>query len=223
MPPYRKIKRNYSKPFFSNRRRGLAGMPLLLTFLSVLATIGGLLVVAWVFRVDVTMAVDEFMGTPRPTATLPANQYAQRGFGAFLDGQLKSAREDFDRALDQRPDDINYLYEYGQILIELDDYDMAVAIGDHAIEVADSDARGYALKARALMWSDPASAIPVAVSGLEHDPDFAHLHAALAVAYTNIGRYAEGLQRGIHATELDPLNAFAHQRLLHSTNLYRPE
>ncbi len=211
MPHYRKIKRNYSKPFFGNRRRGLAGMPLLVTLLTILATICALLAVAWVFRVEVEMAANEFMGTPRPTATLLANQYAQRGFSAFIDGQLKTAIEDFERALEQRPDDIDYLYESGQILIELDDYDLAAAHGDSAIELDEYDVRGYALKARALMWSDPGSAIPVAVSGLEHDPDFAPLHAALAVAYTNIGRYAEGLQRGIRATELDPLNAFAHR------------
>ena len=75
------------------------------------------------------------------------------------------------------------------------------------------DPRGYALKARALMWSDPGAAIPAAVSGLEHGPEFAPLHAALAIAYTNIGRYSEGLQRGIRATEIDPLDAFSHRAL----------
>ncbi len=211
MPPYRKIKRNYSKPFFGKRRRGLAGAPILLILSLALAAIGSFLLFGWVFRIEVETAVNEFMGTPRPTATLPSSQYAQRGFSLYLEGKLEEALADFERARAQRPNDVNYLYEHGQILIELDEYEMAAAIGDQAIEAAPEDPRGYALKARALMWSDPGSAIPVAVSGLEQDADFAPLHAALAVAYTNIGRYAEGLQRGIRATELDPLNAFAHR------------
>ncbi|MCY3778907.1 MAG: tetratricopeptide repeat protein [Chloroflexi bacterium] len=213
MPPYRKIKRNYSKPFFGRRRRGLAGAPILLVLSIMLAGLGALFVIGWFFRIEVEIAVNEFMGTPRPTATLPSNQYAQRGFALYLDGKLEEALADFDRALEQRPNDVNYLFEYGQILIELDEYERAASTGDDAIEVAPTDPRGYALKARALMWSDPGSAIPVAVSGLEFDPDYAPLHAALAVAYTNIGRYAEGLQRGIRATELDPLSAFAHRAL----------
>lgn len=211
MPTYRKIKRNYSKPFFGRRRRGFTGAPILLFLSAVLAAIGTLLVAGWVFRIEVETAVNELMGTPRPTATLPSLQYAHRGFSHYLEGELEEALADFARALAQRPKNIDYLYEYGQILIELDDYAMAVAIGERAIEVAPTDARGYALKARALMWSDPGSAIPVAVTGLEYNPDYAPLHAALAVAYTNIGRYAEGLQRGIRATELDPLSAFAHR------------
>ncbi len=211
MPPYRKIKRNYGKPFFGRRRRGLAGAPVLLVLSAMLAAIGILLVAGWVFRIEVETTVNEFLGTPRPTATLPSSQYAQRGFSRFLEGELEAARMDFEFALTQRPKDIDYLYEYGQILIELDEYEMAAAIGERAIEAAEEDHRGHALKARALMWSDPGSAIPAAVTGLEKNPDFAPLHAALAVAYTNIGRYAEGLQRGIRATELDPLNAFAHR------------
>ena len=149
------------------------------------------------------------MGTPRPTPTLQANQYAQRGFARFLDGQLGDALQDFELAVGQRPNDIGYLYEYGIILLESGNDQLAAEIGDRAIAAAPTDARGYALKARALMWRDAGSAIPVAVSGLEHSPDFAPLHAALAIAYTNIGRYAEGLQRGIQATELDPLDSFA--------------
>lgn len=210
MPTYRKINRDYRRPFFG-KRRGLGSSPILLALAILLAGIGITLVGAWLFRSEVEATVNEFRGTPRPTPTLPSSQYAQRGFSHFLEGQLDGALADFERALDQRPREINYLYEYGRILIERDDYATAAEIGDRAIVAAPTDARGYALKARALMWSDPGSAIPVAVSGLELDPDFAPLHAALAVAYTNIGRYAEALQRGIMATELDPLNAFAHR------------
>ena len=154
-----------------------------------------------------------FLGLERPEPTLFPGQRAQQGITLYIDGKVEEALAEFEIAVDQRPDNINYLYEYGRILIEMDNFELAAEIGDRAKEAAPSDPRGYALKARALMWSDPGAAIPVAVSGLDHGPEFAPLHAALAIAYTNIGRYSEGLQRGIRATELDPLDAFSHRAL----------
>ena len=52
---------------------------------------------------------------------------------------------------------------------------------------------------------------PAGCLRLDENPNFAPLHAALAIAYTNIGRYADGLQRGNRAIELDPLDSFAHR------------
>lgn len=146
-----------------------------------------------------------------PTPTLFASQHAEKGMNLYTSGDVNTALVEFKLAIEQRPDDIDYLYEYGKLLIETGDFDGAVPYGERAIQVAPDDVRGYALKARALMWSDPGTAIPTAVSGLEINPNFAPLHAALSVAYTNIGRYAEGLQRGIRAVELDPLDAFTHR------------
>ncbi len=209
MTPYRKIKRNYRRQFFSDRRRRFSGISLLLLLLFLACVIGATFAFGYVFRGEVEATVNEFMGTPRPTPTLQANQYAQRGFAHFREGKLDEALSNFELAIKQRPHNVAYLYEYGIILLEAGNDQKAAEIGDDAIAAAADDARGYALKARALMWRDPGAAIPVAVSGLELNPDFAPLHAALAIAYTNIGRYAEGLQRGIQATELDPLDSFA--------------
>ncbi len=209
MTPYRKINRNYRRQFFSDRRRRFSGISLLLLLLFLACVIGATFAFGYFYRGEVEATVNEFMGTPRPTPTLQANQYAQRGFAHFRDGKLDEALSDFELAVTQRPQNVAYLYEYGIILLEAGDDQTAAEIGDRAIAAAPADARGYALKARALMWRDPGSAIPVAVSGLELNPDFAPLHAALAIAYTNIGRYAEGFQRGIRATELDPLDSFA--------------
>ena len=211
MKSYRQIKRNYHKPFFSNRRRGLSGKPLLLSVLTLSVAVIALSGIALVFSDELAMSVNAFMGTPRPTATLPANEYAMRGIDFYAAGHLDAAGQQLALAATQRPNDIDYLYEYGKILLELDDFEGAALVGDRAIAAAPNDERGYALKARALMWSDPGAAIPLAVSGLENNPDSAPLHAVLAVAYTQIGRYAEGLQRGYRATELDPLDAFAHR------------
>lgn len=210
MKPNQKIKRSYSKPFFSSRRRGLSGLPLFLFVLLMVSMIVGLILLTWQNYDQMRYMVQNALGIA-PTPTPLASEHARRGITRYNAGQVEAARADFELAVGQRPDDINYLYEYGRILIELDQYDEAVPIGDRAIDAAPDDARGYALKARALMWSDPGTAIPIAVSGLEIDPGFAPLHAALAIAYTRIGRYAEGLQRGIRATELDPLDSFAHR------------
>jgi len=212
MPPYRKIKRNYNKPFFSNRRRGLSGVPLLLFTLAIISATVGMLAVAFASRDDIDYAARGLPGLARATATLYPSQHAQQGITLYTEGKVEEALAEFELAVAQRPDNIDYLYEFGRILIELDDFDRAVEIGDLAIAAApDDDPRGHALKARALMWSDPGAAIPLAVSGLERDADFAPLHAALAIAYTNIGRYSEGYQRGLLATQLDPLDSFSHR------------
>ena len=210
MKPNQKIKRSYSKPFFSRRRRGLSGLPLVLFALLMVSMIAGLILLTWQNYDQMQYMVQNALGIA-PTPTLLASERAWQGITQYNAGQVETARAEFELAVEQRPDDINYLYEYGRVLIELDQYDEAVLIGDRAIDAAPDDVRGYALKARALMWSDPGTAIPIAVSGLEIDPGFAPLHAALAIAYTRIGRYAEGLQRGIRAIELDPLDSFAHR------------
>lgn len=210
MKPNQRIKRRYDQPFFSSRRRGLSGWSLLAFALLMNALIFGLIFLT-AQNYEQLQHLALRLIDAAPTATLYPSEYAQQGITLYNAGQVDEALLEFEQAVAQRPDDVDYLYEYGRILIELDEYDRAVPVGDRAIAAAPDDARGYALKARALMWSDPGSAIPTAVSGLEHSPGFAPLHAALAVAYTNIGRYAEGLQRGIRATELDPLDSFAHR------------
>lgn len=210
MRPNHKIKRDYNKPFFSNRKRGLSGVPLFLFGLVIGGIIVGLLfIVTQQYDKMQYMALDALGIAPTPT--LFASQHGEKGLQLYNEGRIDEALKEFEIAVQQRPDDIDYLYEYGKILIELDRYDDAVPIGDRAIQVAPDDVRGYALKARSLMWSDPGTAIPTAVTGLEINPNYAPLHAALAVAYTNIGRYAEGLQRGITAIDLDPLSAFSHR------------
>ena len=205
MKPSQKIKRDYKKPFFSSRRRGLSGIPLLIFALVISGISGGFILLTYT-------NYEQVLQTLRGEAPTPfASEQARQGIALYNAGQVDAALAQFELAVGQQPNNINYLYEYGRILIELDRYDEAAPHGDRAIEMAPDDVRGYALKARALMWSDPGTAIPVAVSGLEIDPNFAPLHAALAIAYTRVGRYAEGLQRGMRAVELDALDSFAHR------------
>ena len=144
-----------------------------------------------------------------PSATPYASTLAERGMDAYSTGNVEQAAVLLGQAVKQQPDTVAYLYEYGKLLIDLDRGTEAIPLADHAMEVAPDDPRGYALKATALMWDDPADAIPIAVNGLETDTDFAPLHAALAVAYTQIGRYQEALTQAQRAIELDPMDVNA--------------
>ena len=210
MAHYRKINRSRKRPFFSQRRRGLSGIPLLIYTATIIGICVGLLALTFFYYDEMQGAALNLLGWA-PTPTLYPSQHAERGIERYNEGKLEEAVAELALAWEQRPDDVDYIYEYGRALIEADQYALADELGDRAIAAAPDDPRGYALKARAIMWSDPGSAIPVAVSGLERDANFAPLHAALAVAYTNIGRYADGYESGLRATLLDPLDPFAHR------------
>ena len=102
-----------------------------------------------------------------------ASDRASLGAQYYAEGNVEAAVRELEQAVRQQPENINYLYEYGNMLIESDRSEEAAVVGNQAIEVAPNDVRGYALKARALMWSDPAVAIPTAVTGLEINQNFA--------------------------------------------------
>lgn len=146
-----------------------------------------------------------------PTATPFASDMATLGAERYGRGDLAGAAAAFEQAVRAQPNTVSYLYEYGKVLIELDREEESIPLADKIISLAPNDPRGYALKATALMWADPAAAIPIAVNGLEANADFAPLHSALAIAYTNIGRYQEGLVRAQRAVDLAPLDANAHR------------
>ncbi|MBZ0285784.1 MAG: tetratricopeptide repeat protein [Anaerolineae bacterium] len=214
------IKRDYSQPFFSTRRRRRnTGRTLFIFGL----LMGGFLVFFFTqFSRLQLMALDAVGMAPTPTPF--ASWYAEQGYNYYLQGKLESAASAFAQAVNQQPDNINYLYEYGRLLIELDrqadtslgrslsDAELASQLGDQAITAAPNDVRSFTLKAKALVWmSDSASAIPIALRGIEIDPNFAPLLAVLARAYTDIGRYQQGLDYGFNAVEADPMNADAHR------------
>ena len=137
MKPYRKIKRNYSKPFFSTRRRGLYGIPLLLFTLAIVSTTVGLIAVAYLSPIVAFNTTSRgYLGLERPEPTLFPGQHAQQGITLYIDGKVEEALAEFEIAVDQRPDNINYLYEYGRILIEVNNFELAAEIGDRAIEAA---------------------------------------------------------------------------------------
>ncbi len=214
------IKRDYSQPFFSSRRRSrVTGR--FLFFYGLL--IGGFLVFVSAQFGKLQMVALDAIGLA-PTATAFASTWATRGYDMFLQGKMEEAAAAYAQAVSQEPDNINYLYEYGRTLIELDrpannaqnrpksDSELASELGDHAIEVAPQDVRSYTLKAKSLVWLDDSqSAIPLALKGYELNSNFAPLLAVLARAYTDIGRYQQGLDYGAAAVDADPKNVDAHR------------
>ncbi|MCL4251208.1 MAG: tetratricopeptide repeat protein [Anaerolineae bacterium] len=195
------IKRDYSQPFFGNRRRRRGFWRFLLLYI--------LGIVAFLFFVDSQfprlqmMALSAIGQAPEPTPF--ASQLATDGLEAFRQGNIKTAAQLLERAVAQQPTNIDYLYEYGRMLIENEQYTEAVDIGRRGVEAAPGDPRGYAIEARAMDYAgDSANAIPVAQAGLQIDRYFSPLHTALAGAYNSISRYQQALDAGEEAVRLDP-------------------
>lgn len=197
------IRRDKNKTLFGGRRRGF---PIRLVILTIFLA-GGFVTLAMSQRDTIQIRALEVFGLA-PTATPFASDLATRGSALFQNGDIAGALRLFEEAIIQRPDDVNYLYEYGQLLIENEQDSLVLPIAERAIALAPQDPRGYALKGRALMWSDPSGAIQAAIQGIDIDPTFAPLYAVQSVAFTNLGRWQEGLRNAQRAYELDPQDIF---------------
>ena len=202
------IKRDYSQPFFSGRRRRHGIWRWLLLYVIVIG--GFLFFVDSNFSTLQLMALDAVGQAPPPTPY--ASDLANEGMADFTAGDLQGARDLFQRAVMQQPQNVDYLYEYGHILIEMGSEDEslfpeAIQIGEQAIQANPNDPRGYAIKARAMDLSgDSANAVPVGQAGLQVDRNFAPLYTALSGAYRSIDRYDVALQSAETAIEKDPLD-----------------
>ena len=207
------IKRDYSQPFFTDRRRRRGIWRWLLLY--VVLILGFLFFVDSNFSTLQLMALDAVGQAPPPTPF--ASDLANEGMSKFASGDLASARDLLQHAVMQQPENIDYLYNYGRVLIELgvDDnsiYPEAVQIGEQAIQANPNDPRGYAIKARAMdLNGDSANAVPVGQAGLQVDRNFAPLHTALSSAYRDIDRYDVSLQEAENAISIDPNDPDAHR------------
>ena len=197
-----RIQRDYSRPLFTQRKRTNPW-----TILMLGVVIGGILVFISLQFDQLQLNTLEAIGMA-PTSTPFASDLASEGMMYFQAGDLENALEMMDTAVKQQPDNINYLFEYGWLLIENDRTEEALSVAEHAIRVAPNDARSYALKGRALMWDNPSEAILASIQGTDIDPNFAPLLAIQGVAYTNLGRWQEGIRQSRRAIELDPVDAF---------------
>jgi tetratricopeptide (TPR) repeat protein len=192
-----------NKPLFGGRRRGF---PIRLTLLTIFLAVG-FVVLAMNQRDTIQIRALEVFGMA-PTPTAFASDLATRGSALFQNGDIAGALRLFEEALVQRPDDVNYLYEYGQLLIENEQDGEVLPFAERIIALAPLDPRGYALKGRALMWTDPSGAIQASIQGIDIDPNFAPLYSVQGVAFTNLGRWQEGLRNAQRAYELDPQDIF---------------
>lgn len=200
-----RINRNYNQAFFNKRRRS-SGRLIFIGFMLALILLIPLFTY-WQYDLIQLQTLGAIGFAP--TATPFAADRAMQAQSAYNRGAVEEAARLYGMAVTQQPENLDYLYEYGKVLIEVDRNAEAEQLGDRLIQLASQDPRGYALKANSMVWSDPASAIPIAITGTELGVPFAPLNAALAVAYTNIGRYQEAIQRGDLAIRIDPGDASA--------------
>jgi len=194
------IKRNYQEPFFRPRRK----RHFVRNFFVALLLVGA--AVAFVLSqpelvVSTAMTILGPETTPTP---LPAD-LATAALDFYRTGQLEEAAALLQQASTQSPDNVDYLYEYGMILIDLDEPEPAEELGRQILSLDPNDPRGYALRARAMVWQgNTNAALPVALAGIDINPGFAPLHAAVSRAFTAEGRLREAQESGLRAIELAP-------------------
>lgn len=199
------IRRSYAQSFYRKRRQ--TNLLMIVTLLTSIAAI--VAVASSQFDRLQASALQSVGMAPLPTAF--AGEYAQLAAEKFVRGDLEGARADYAKAVAQQPTNVSYLYEYGGVLLELAEADMAVTVADQAIAADANDVRGYALKANALAWEDPGGAIPVAKQGVYIDPNYSPLYAAMTIAYNNLSFYTLALENGQKAIALDPNNPGAYR------------
>ncbi|MGB7342117.1 MAG: tetratricopeptide repeat protein [Phototrophicaceae bacterium] len=144
---------------------------------------------------------------PETTPTPLPGQLAQQADALFTQGDLEGAAEIWERVIGMRYDSVDYLYEYGMLLIDLDDERNGYAtraeqFAQDILELDPNDPRGYALRARALAWmGNSGLALTVARAGIDISPTFAPLYEALSRAHIGEGNLREGQEAGILAIE----------------------
>lgn len=196
------VRRNYRDRFFRDKRKP----SVLRRFLIVLVLIiiaGG--IAFWQQEMVIATAYDMF--GPEVTPTPLPGELAQDAQDMFWVGDLEAAADIWERVITMRPDSVDYLYEYGMILIDLDDgrngnADRALEFAMSIIDIDPNDPRGYALRARGLVWTDNSGlAVTVAQAGIDIADDFAPLYAALSRAYIGEDELRSGQEMGLQAIE----------------------
>lgn len=196
------IKRDYSQPFFRERKRHTFRNVLIAGILGMLIGLGVLS--QWTVVEQVADTLTGNLPTPTP---LPSD-LATRAAALIQSGDLITAEELLGKAVEERPENIAYLYEYGRLLIDIGRYEEAYDLGLRIVDLNARDVRGFALEASSLIWQgQPSSAIPIALSGLELNPRFTLLYATLTRSYVETSRWGEGLDMAERGLSIDPNNA----------------
>lgn len=209
------IQRNYSQSFFAPRRRRSWTRYVFMFSLLVGVALG--VIALNLERIEAT-AMD-MMGLG-PTPTPFPSELAMQASVLMIEGDLAGAAALFEQVIAQRPSDVDYLYEYGRLQLELGDTQRALDLALACQQADPRDPRGFALQAEALVLAgDAASAIPVALTGLTLADNYAPLYAALSRAYTDSGRLADGIDAGLRAVEANPLDSDARRAYAYALNL----
>lgn len=210
------IRRDYSTPMFSARRRKRGGGRWFFLLL-ILLSAGG--VAVYLQRDTLQAWVSETLMGQAPVPTISAMDYANQAMTLYVSGDMAGAATQFEAAIAMRPDNLDFQYEYGLILIEMTEYDRAIEVADAAILSSPFDPRGYALKSRALVWSGNSSeALAVGLRGMEVDSRYSPLLSALARAYVGVANLRAAIEHAELAIEADPLNADAYRSYSYALN-----
>lgn len=202
------IRRDYNQPFFRGHKRGRkrqqrhSHLPRNLSLL-----LGFMLIVGFLLYTQPAMmqSVAGQLGFIEMTPTPMPSQLATQANDLYWQGQLEGAADLLEQAVLQRPDNIDYIYEYGQLLIDLNRPDEALVLAERITAINPEDVRGFALRSRALVWrGEGAAAVPVGLAGLQLDPNFPPLYAALSRAYAATAAWREAQEYGLMATEMNP-------------------
>jgi tetratricopeptide (TPR) repeat protein len=210
------IRRDYSKSFFRDRKPKRHIVRNLLILLALIGAIGGYFYNATEGQVikqpEMAVTVALSFIAPEMTPTPQPSYLASQAQNMFWAGALDDAVETMAQVVAMRPDSVDYLYEYGMLLLDLNgDAEDVEQTALDIIAIDPNDPRGYSLRARALVWQgNPSGAIPVALAGIDIDPDFAPLYQALARAYIGEGQLREGQEMGLRAVELAPGDVRSH-------------
>ncbi len=196
------IKRDYTQPFFRQpKRRRIRNLLFVAALLA-------LLISALVWQWDRLAATVTSLGAPPPTPTPRPSHRAAYAAQLIIDNDLLAAEAELARAVAERPRSIAYLYAHGSLLIELERYAEALELGATITDLDARDERGFALQAAALTWRGQAAlAIPIALSGLELNPRYTPLYAALTRAYVDTDRWTEALETGERGLSVNPDDA----------------
>jgi tetratricopeptide (TPR) repeat protein len=202
------IRRDYSQSMFSTRRKRRGGGRVLLSLLIVAALAVG---AAYLMRDQIEATAMQLMGVV-PVPTPQPGDLASQAIAAYQRGEAQEALTLFEQAIAARPDNLDFQYEYGLMLVKQARYDDVIAMADQMILENPFDPRGFTLKARAQVWSGNASgALVTALAGLEVDRRYSPLQSVLSRAYVGTGNLRAAIESGQLAVEYDPLNADAYR------------
>lgn len=156
------------------------------------------------------------------TPTLDPITLAQMAERAYLVGDLETAINRYEAAVEMQPNNMDLVFELGRVLIYRS-YDgrsygfraeQALELAERAVEAAPEDPQAQAILCYALLENNRAEeAIQAGLRATELAPGFAEAHAYLSYAYYQAGRPNQALTEGDLAVKANANSVDAHRAL----------